>query len=165
MKSRCKRWGNWLLKEHEETVESAAIEIRECLTPGEIAAAYPVMHQLRESLDLDAYLYRVGRARTQGYRLFCGLMNERIVAAIGLRLQDDLCWGRNLYVDDLVVDDEYRGRRIGEAMMRHAEKLARAEDCQYVRLASGINRTRTHRFYERIGYRKSSFAFAFKLQE
>lgn len=165
MRSRCKRWGNWLLKEHEETAEAAAIEIRECLTQGEIADAYPIMRQLRDSLDLEAYLHRVARARAQGYRLFCGLMNKKIVAALGLRLQDDLCWGHNLYVDDLVVDAEYRSRRIGESMMRHVEKLARSEDCQYVRLASGINRTRTHRFYERIGYRKSSFAFALKLHE
>ena len=139
------------------------LEIQECRTDDEIRAAYPIVRQLRDSLDLSAFLHRVTKAKQGGYRLFCSRSREGIVGAIGLRIQDDLCWGHNLYVDDLVVDANLRSKGIGEFLMRFAEKLARSEECQCVRLASGISRTEAQRFYERLGYRKTSFAFALDL--
>lgn len=141
----------------------SGLEILECRTDAEIQAAYPVIRQLRESLDLDAFLTRVKQAEKGGYRLFCGRLGGRIVGALGLRIQDDLCWGHNLYVDDLVVDESLRRKRFGESLMRFAEELGRADNCEYVRLASGMSRIDTHRFYERLGYRRTSFAFALKL--
>lgn len=121
------------------------------------------MHQLRDALDLSSYLSRVNDARAGGYRLFCAIMNGKFVGSMGLRIQSDLCWGRNLYVDDLVVDEACRGFGIGAALMRFAACLAGESNCQYVRLASGVSRTRVHGFYERLGYRKTSFTFALKL--
>jgi len=146
-----------------DLAQSLGIEIRQCYSGEEFRAVYPVMHQLRDSLSMDEYLARVERARNGGYRIFYATLKERVVGAIGLRIQDDLCWGHNLYVDDLVVDEPLRGGRIGEVLMRFAESLAASEKCDYVRLASGVGRTRVHRFYERLGYRKTSFTFALRL--
>jgi GNAT superfamily N-acetyltransferase len=150
-------------EESSEWVQPPGIEIRQCHSQEEFKALYAIMHQLRGSLSLDEYLARIERARHGGYQLFYANFRERIAGTIGLRIQDDLCWGHNLYVDDLVVDESLRGLRIGEGLMRFAESLARSEKCDYVRLASGIDRTRVHRFYERLGYRKTSFTFALKV--
>jgi ribosomal protein S18 acetylase RimI-like enzyme len=149
--------------EHLDWTQTAGIQILECHSEEEVRALYPIMHQLRNSLSLKEYLARVARARNDGYRLFYANFSERISGTIGLRIQNDLCWGHNLYVDDLVVDETLRCLRIGEALMRFAENLATSEKCDYVRLASGIDRKRVHRFYERLGYRKTSFTFALKV--
>ncbi len=147
----------------DEKSKISDLKIQEVRTHQEIRAVYPVMHQLRDSLDLDAFLVRVVQVQRGGYRLFYACVGERIVGAIGLRILDDLCWGHNLYVDDLVVDESLRRRAIGTALMRFAENLAHSHECQYVRLASGMSRTQAHEFYERLGYCKTSFMFALQM--
>jgi ribosomal protein S18 acetylase RimI-like enzyme len=45
-----------------------------------------------------------------------------------------------------------RGRKIGEAMMRHAIDLARKRGCRIVQLTTDKTRRDAHRFYERLGF-------------
>ena len=135
------------------------IQVEECRSSAEIRALYPIMREARPALDEKAYLERTQAARKFGYRMFRGLYQGRIVAAIGLRLNADLFWGHHLYLDDLAVAADLRGMRIGEAMMRFAEAEARVQGCKYVRLTNGLKGLDAHRFYERIGYEKRSFVF------
>jgi ribosomal protein S18 acetylase RimI-like enzyme len=52
----------------------------------------------------------------------------------------------------LVVDEQRRRQRIGEALMQAAEHWARAAGYSEVRLRSNVTRTGAHAFYRRIGY-------------
>jgi ribosomal protein S18 acetylase RimI-like enzyme len=56
-----------------------------------------------------------------------------------------------------------RGHGIGEAMMRHAVSMAKAEGCTLVQLTSDKSRTRAHAFYERLGFKKSHEGFKLEL--
>jgi GNAT superfamily N-acetyltransferase len=58
-------------------------------------------------------------------------------------------------VQALVVDASRRSQRIGEQLMQIAEQWAREIGSATVSLYSGVQRTDTHRFYERLGYAKS----------
>jgi ribosomal protein S18 acetylase RimI-like enzyme len=65
-----------------------------------------------------------------------------------LLLEDDAraeVWG-------LVVDEQHRRQRIGEALMQAAEQWARAAGYREVRLRSNVTRAGAHAFYRRIGY-------------
>jgi len=65
-----------------------------------------------------------------------------------LLLEDDAraeVWG-------LVVDEQRRRQRIGEALMRGAEQWARDAGYRAVSLRSNITRSGAHAFYRRIGY-------------
>jgi predicted N-acetyltransferase YhbS len=57
-------------------------------------------------------------------------------------------------VQALVVDASRRSQRIGEQLMQVAEQFARETGSATVSLYSGVQRTDTHRFYERLGYAK-----------
>jgi GNAT superfamily N-acetyltransferase len=59
-----------------------------------------------------------------------------------------------IVVQALVVDAARRSQRIGERLMQVAEQLAREIGSTTVSLYSGLQRTDTHRFYERLGYTK-----------
>ncbi|MSO93770.1 MAG: GNAT family N-acetyltransferase [Rhodospirillales bacterium] len=135
------------------------IAVEECRTDAEIVALYPIMREARPSLDEKTYIERTTAARAFGYRMFRGIFQGRVAAAMGLRVNSDLFWGRHLYLDDLAVVADLRGRRIGEAMMRFAEAEARAQGCKHVRVTNGLKGLQAHRFYERIGYEKRSFVF------
>jgi len=58
-------------------------------------------------------------------------------------------------VESVHVGEEFRGRRIGEAMMAWAIEEARRLGCKRVQLTSNKARTDAHRFYERLGFVKS----------
>lgn len=147
---------------HKE-INFSKIQIQESQTVKDMHIVYPVICQLRNNIDIETFLERAKNAKQGGYKLFYACFDCQILGAIGLRIQDDLCWGHNLYIDDLVVDEALRGKGIGEALMKFALKLAYSQKCEYVRLASGISRTEAHNFYEKLGYHKSSFSFALKL--
>ena len=70
--------------------------------------------------------------------------------------------GVTLYIDDLVVDADQRSRGIGEAFMSFAENEAGRRNCETLRLCSGLEKESAHRFYQRIGLDKRSFAFVKK---
>ncbi|MFC6020662.1 GNAT family N-acetyltransferase [Plantactinospora solaniradicis] len=52
----------------------------------------------------------------------------------------------------LVVDDRYRGRSVGQSLVTAAEEQARAAGCVQMEITSSRYRTRTHEFYQRLGY-------------
>ena len=58
----------------------------------------------------------------------------------------------------------YRGQGIGKQLMEHVERFAAEQGALYVGLASGISRAEAHAFYERIGYRKTSYWFRKSLE-
>lgn len=55
-------------------------------------------------------------------------------------------------IHGLVVEDEYRGNRIGHALVAAAEAWARRRGCTTLRLLSNTIRERAHVFYRRLGY-------------
>lgn len=52
----------------------------------------------------------------------------------------------------LVVDERYRGRGVGQSLVAAAEEQARAAGCVKMEITSSRYRTRTHEFYQQLGY-------------
>lgn len=63
-------------------------------------------------------------------------------------------------VSALVVDSDVRGRGIGRAMMAAAEQWAVERGCVLIEVTSNQRREDAHRFYEGLGYERTSFRFA-----
>jgi GNAT superfamily N-acetyltransferase len=61
--------------------------------------------------------------------------------------------GRFAEIRGLVVAEGQRSGGVGAALVRAAEEWARERACPKVRVRSNVVRERTHRFYERLGYR------------
>lgn len=55
-------------------------------------------------------------------------------------------------VENVVVDEPWRGKGVGEAMMRWAIEEAGRAGCFRVQLTSNKARRDAHRFYERLGF-------------
>lgn len=60
----------------------------------------------------------------------------------------------------MVVDEALRGRGIGAALVRAAEALLAGQGCYVVEVTSHVRRTEAHRFYERLGYERTSVRLA-----
>jgi len=71
---------------------------------------------------------------------------------VGCREEDAAYAGAWGDLSGLVVDEAFRGRRIGAALLAAAEEWFRGRGLDLVRVRSGGQRTDAHRFYEREGY-------------
>ena len=63
----------------------------------------------------------------------------------------------------MLVDETWRSRGIGASLVRAAERALAAQGCYMVEVTSHVRRTEAHRFYERLGYEKTSVRLAREL--
>ena len=63
-------------------------------------------------------------------------------------------------VSMLVVSEAARGRGVGKALVAAVEAKCAGLGCVLVEVTSNVRRDRAHRFYEGLGYEKTSFRFA-----
>ncbi len=71
---------------------------------------------------------------------------------------------REAEIGGLAVDEAFRGRGAGKALVERAERWARAKGLKSVYLRSNIVRKGAHRFYRRLGYEVIKTQHAFRKQ-
>jgi GNAT superfamily N-acetyltransferase len=73
------------------------------------------------------------------------------VAALGVLPMLEVT-GKSGRLVALVVNERYRGRGVGQSLVAAAEEQARAAGCVKMEVTSSRYRTRTHEFYQQLGY-------------
>lgn len=133
-------------------------------TDDEIERCFPVMAELRAHLLADEFVKRVRAQQKFGYQLVF-LENGGVVKAVaGFRIGEYLCWGKILYVDDLVTTAAARSKGYGHQLFDWLLAHARAEGCHEFHLDSGVEKFGAHRFYLRNRMSISSHHFSLKLR-
>ncbi len=67
-------------------------------------------------------------------------------------------------VENVVVDADARSSGIGQHLMAAAGDLARRRGCYKLALTSNIARPRAHKFYERLGWKRTHFGYSLGLE-
>jgi ribosomal protein S18 acetylase RimI-like enzyme len=118
----------------------------------EVRSCWPVMRILRPSLgDADAFVAACRRMQPEGYRLLAARDDGAVMAVAGYRIQENLLFGRFLYVDDLVTSDTARGQRWGAHVLDALKTIASAKHCRRLVLDTGLANGLAQRFYFREG--------------
>ncbi len=68
-----------------------------------------------------------------------------------------------MVVEDVVVDESYRKKGIGAALMHHIEGYAREKNCSYIMLITDTDRVGSQKFYKSLGFKTEEYC-AFKKQ-
>ena len=63
---------------------------------------------------------------------------------------------RGLYVVDLYVEPETRGRGVGELLLRLSARRAAARGAQFIKLEVDETNAGAERFYQRLGFSKKT---------
>lgn len=129
----------------------------------QISNCFSVAVQLRPHLEQDTFVDRVERQRQQGYQLAFIQVEAGVVAIAGFRMIENLAWGKILYVDDLVVDEQVRSQGYGEQLLQWLMDYGRQHQCEQLHLDSGVQRFAAHRFYFRQRLTINSYHFAVPL--
>jgi GNAT superfamily N-acetyltransferase len=136
------------------------MEIVELNTEEEYREAFPVMKELRTHLDEEQFLAITSEMAWDGYRLFAGRVEGRIVALAGVAVCLNLYHGRHVWVYELVTAEAERSCGYGGKLLTRMEELAREEECGMICLSSGVQRAAAHRFYEdRMGYTRAAYCY------
>lgn len=73
-------------------------------------------------------------------------------ACLGLMTYSTWRGCRGLYVVDLFVAPEARGRKLGEGLLRHAARRAAARGARFIKLEVDTSNQGAERFYGRLGF-------------
>ena len=88
-----------------------------------------------------------------GHLLPAGEKRETIFAGMCLFFPSFSTWRgqKGAYIQDIVVDERFRSRGIGVALLRHTAAHVRSQGGSYLRLSVDVKNVSAQRFYERIG--------------
>lgn len=138
-------------------------EIRE-IKGADVVDVLPLMRELRPALGEESFLrlYKEAKMRDD-YKLVGLVQADFCVALMGYRILFDFVHGKHLYIDDLVVEKDLRGQGLGKRLLDHALAEAAREECQGLRLCTGIENQAATKFYEREGWQARAVAFKIKL--
>ena len=135
--------------------------LRHAETDAEIAACFPVMHQLRPHLSGPQELVdRVRRQQEAGYRLLAAWQGDTPAGLAGWRVQENLIRGPFCYVDDLVVTEAARRGGLGARLLDAVAAEALALGLTRVVLDTGLDNLLGQRFYFRYGMLPAALRFA-----
>jgi GNAT superfamily N-acetyltransferase len=85
----------------------------------------------------------------------------RVIGFCSLTVKHNL-WLQDLLgnVDEMVVDENYRGQGIGKKLMQRITEIAVQNNCKQLELESSFHREKAHTFYEELGFEKRAFLFS-----
>lgn len=129
-------------------------------TGAALLAAFPVMRELRPHLlDASEFVEQLARQRDQGYRLLAACKGDEVLGLAGYRLQENLLYGKFVYLDDLVVTASRQRSRLGGQLLDAVRQQARALGCRHLVLDTGLHMALAQRFYFRQGLLARSMHF------
>ncbi|MBV7483437.1 GNAT family N-acetyltransferase [Bordetella sp. BOR01] len=119
------------------------------------------MQQLRPHLQThEDFAQRVQRMSAERYRILGAWDGPASLAVAGYRLQENLIYGRFLYVDDLVTTVASRGRNLGARLLDGLSDIAMRQDCEKLVLDTGLSNALAQRFYFRQGLVTGAIRFS-----
>ncbi|HEY4065703.1 MAG TPA: GNAT family N-acetyltransferase [Burkholderiaceae bacterium] len=134
--------------------------LRHAETDSDLRACFRVMHQLRPQLAGEGdFLARLQRMRADRYRLLAAWNRDTVLSLAGYRLQENLVYGRFLYVDDLVTDTQARGSRWGARLLESLTAVAVEAGCACLVLDTALSNAQAQRFYFREGLLTGALRF------
>lgn len=140
---------------------SQGVSIQIADSDAEVAACFPVLHQLRPHLEQDNFLAHFRQLQASDRYQLVSIKDSvgKIVAVAGYTIYTNLAFGRHLYLQDLVTADSERSKGYGKLLIDWLRQHAKEQDCSTLHLCSKFERQDAHRFYEREGIEKLAYHF------
>lgn len=120
----------------------------------------PTIYQLVRELNLPVnpafnrkrFDQLLAQMQPQGYRCLAAFDGADMVAICGFSVTTRFWCGRQLDLDNFIVTERYRGKKLGERMLRWFDRLAKREACNVIVLDAYSQSHAAHRFYHREGF-------------
>lgn len=118
----------------------------------EMFACFPLIQLLNPQMALDTYQAYLKRMVDLGYRQVVVRQDNNLIAVSGYWLGVKLYCGPYLEVDNLVVQEDFRGLGIGRQIMEFLYQEAQQKGCLVIMLDAYKNNTQAGQFYSNLGF-------------
>ena len=119
-----------------------------------------VMQQLRTQFPVGFIKKQIIEQMKTGYQIAYIEKEGKVLCVAGFVFGQKLAWGKHIYVDDLVTNENIRSESAGSAMVKWLKIHAKQSGCQQIHLDAGVQRYMTHKFYLREGFIIASHHFS-----
>jgi hypothetical protein len=119
-----------------------------------------VMQQLRTQFPVSYIKKQMIEQMEAGYQIAYIEDKGEILCVVGFVFGQKLAWGKHIYVDDLVTNEQVRSNSAGATMIKWLKTHAKNNGCQQLHLDAGVQRYMTHKFYLREGFIIASHHFS-----
>lgn len=125
------------------------------------AALEGLIEQLGYKAAADDIAARLAEIRADGREVLVAEEGGRVVGCLSTSIMRVLHRPKPVgRISMMVVADGLRGQGIGAALVRAAEDWLVGQGCGLVEVTSNNRRTAAHRFYEKLGYERTSVRLA-----
>ena len=132
--------------------------------PGDSAALAGLIGQLDYKPTADEVADRLARMAAEDRLVLVAELDGAVVGCLSTSTMRVLHRPRPVgRISMMVVDAALRSQGIGAVLVRAAEQALAAQGCYMVEVTSHVRRTEAHRFYERLGYERTSVRLAKEL--
>jgi len=90
--------------------------------------------------------------KSPGTHLFAAISDDKDITGILLAVIYRIPSGTKFWIEDVVVDEAYRGRGIGKKLMVHAIEYAKSAGAKSVDLTSRPARVEANKLYRELGF-------------
>jgi len=90
--------------------------------------------------------------------------NQEIARARLYILKNDLHPEPLGYIEDVFVNENYRGQGIGTKILNEIINKAKEENCYKIVCTSRFSKPEAHQFYEKLGFEKFGYEFRLNLK-
>lgn len=141
------------------------VRIRQAVS-GDSTALSRLIGQLGYDASEGEVAERLAQMQVDGRPVLVAELDGTIVGCLSTSVMRVLHRPRPVgRISMMVVDEALRGRGIGKALVRAAERALVSGGCGLVEVTSNLARGEAHRFYEKLGYERTSVRFAIDPQE
>ena len=115
------------------------------------------------SIDIERALVLFDRMTLYPcYRIYLAMLGKQIRGTFSILIMDNLAHAARPVgiVENVVVDQRWRGQGIGREMMAFARQYCRKAGCYKMMLSSDQSRIHAHRFYQALGFARHGYSFA-----
>ena len=123
------------------------------ITPNVIQAFQKLIPQLSESCNLPTDKYLKEIINSECTDLFVVEDKNEIVGTISL-VFNKIPTGNKVWIEDVVVDEAVRGRRVGKELILYAMKYAKDNNLKSMNLTSSPEREAANMLYQKLGFFK-----------
>lgn len=134
-------------------------------TDNALPAVAEVLIQLRPQYNLQSLVEQIKLQQKQGYRIAYvssgdTVLVDTVLCVAGFVVGEKLAWGKHIYIDDLVTNEQHRSQGAGAVLINWLKSWGKQQGCTQLHLDSGVQRFAAHRFYLNNGFDIASHHFS-----
>ncbi|GEQ87095.1 hypothetical protein ULMS_26030 [Patiriisocius marinistellae] len=134
------------------------------IPPSEILKIIPLLGVIGDHKVPEAILKeRVLEMSIQNYECIAITYEEKLIGICGMWFQTRHYAGKSVEIDHVVIEENFRGKKIGDQLMQFIYGYAASKKCRWVELNTYVHNFPSHKFYYNQGFVAKGYHFVKEL--